>query len=79
MKRLTILTVGPLVLLTALILFSFAGFLPANPPRVVALLNDQVPEQYNRLIERDLDGYTVQYYFNKNMMYGHEDTNGLNF
>jgi hypothetical protein len=36
---------------------------------VVALLNDQVPEQYNRLIERDLDGYTVQYYFNKNMMH----------
>lgn len=69
MKRLTMLAAGLLVLLTALILFGLAGLMPASPQRTVALLNDQVPEQYNRMIEKELDGFTVRYHFNKNMMH----------
>jgi hypothetical protein len=69
MKRLTILCAGLLVLLAVFIFFSLAGLLPMASARTVVFLNDQVPEQYNRLIMRDQVGLAAEYHFNKNVMH----------
>lgn len=69
MKRLTILCAGLLVLLAFFIFISMAGLLPMASARTVVFLNDQVPEQYNRLILRNQDSLTAEYHFNKNVMH----------
>ncbi|MCM1566398.1 MAG: hypothetical protein NC238_10700 [Dehalobacter sp.] len=67
MKRLTILSAGLFVLMTAFLFLSLTGLLPMTSARTVVFLNDQVPEQYNRLIMRNQDGLTAEYHFNKNV------------
>ncbi|SMC63518.1 histidine kinase N-terminal 7TM domain-containing protein [Papillibacter cinnamivorans] len=69
MKRLTIFAAVLFLSLAAFTAFSLTGLLPQNTPRTAALLNDQAPEPYNRLIMRELDGFTVKYHFNKYMLH----------
>lgn len=69
MRRLRILPAGLLILLFASILVSLTGLLPAAAARTDILLNDQVPEQYNRLILQGREGLIAEYNFNKNVMH----------